>query len=79
MCAFFCGSAEGYQAAMQKYGAEIRGDIVNYTDIAPVIQVSEVVVERSGSLNAAALEIWDPARWRKTGRQRGSSTGSAHG
>ena len=27
--------------------AEILGDIANYTDIAPVVQVSEVVVERS--------------------------------
>jgi uncharacterized protein (TIGR02118 family) len=47
MCAFICGSAEGYQAAMQEHGAEILGDIANYTDIAPVLQVSEVVVERS--------------------------------
>jgi uncharacterized protein (TIGR02118 family) len=41
MCAFLCDSAEGYQAAMQEHGAEIRGDIANYTDIAPVVQVSE--------------------------------------
>ena len=47
MCAFICSSAEGYQAAMQEHGAEIRGDIANYTDIAPLIQFSEVVVERS--------------------------------
>lgn len=47
MCAFICDSAEGFQAAMEQHGAEIRGDITNYTDIAPVLQVSEVVVERS--------------------------------
>ena len=47
MCAFICDSVEGYQAASQEHRAEIRGDIANYTDIAPVIQVSEVVVERS--------------------------------
>lgn len=47
MCAFICDSAEGYQAAMQEHGAEIRGDLANYTDIAPVTQFSEVVVERS--------------------------------
>jgi uncharacterized protein (TIGR02118 family) len=47
MCAFICDSGEGYQAAMQEHGAEIRGDIANYTDIAPVLQFSEVVVERS--------------------------------
>lgn len=47
MCAFICDSAEGFQAAMQQHGAEILGDIPNYTDITPVIQFSEVVVERS--------------------------------
>ena len=47
MCAFICDSVEGYQAATQEHGAEIRGDLANYTDIAPVIQFSEVVVERS--------------------------------
>lgn len=46
-CAFICNSVEGYQAAMQQHGAKILGDIANYTDIAPVVQVSEVVVERS--------------------------------
>ena len=47
MCAFICDSAEAYQAAMQAHGAEILGDISNYTDIAPIIQFSELVVERS--------------------------------
>lgn len=47
MCAFICRSAEGYQTAMQEHSAEILGDITNYTDIAPVVQVSEIVVERS--------------------------------
>ena len=47
MCAFICESVEGYLAAVQVHGAEIRGDIANYTDIVPVRQFSEVVVERS--------------------------------
>jgi uncharacterized protein (TIGR02118 family) len=47
MCAFICDSAEGYLAASQEHSAEIRGDIANYTDIVPVVQLSEVVVERS--------------------------------
>ena len=47
MCAFICDSVEGYQAATQQHGAEIRGDLTNYTDITPVLQISEVVVERS--------------------------------
>ncbi|RQP26810.1 EthD family reductase [Piscinibacter terrae] len=47
MCAFICDSAEAYLAASQEHRAEIRGDIANYTDIVPVVQISEVVVERS--------------------------------
>ena len=46
-CAFVCDSVEAYQAAEQDHRAEILGDIANYTDIAPMIQISEVVVERS--------------------------------
>jgi hypothetical protein len=37
-------SLDAFQAGMGKHGNEILGDIKNYTDIAPVIQVSEVVV-----------------------------------
>ena len=47
ICAFICKSLEGYAAAMQANAAEIVGDIPNYTDIAPVMQISEIVVERS--------------------------------
>jgi uncharacterized protein (TIGR02118 family) len=47
MCAFLCDSLEAYRAASEASRAEIRGDIANYTDIVPVIQFSEVVVERS--------------------------------
>ena len=47
MCAFICASVEGYKATMQEHGAEIRGDLSNYTNIAPVLQISELVVERS--------------------------------
>ena len=54
MCAFICDSAEGFEAAVQKHSAEIRGDIANYTDIAPVVQFSEIVVERSDRSQAEA-------------------------
>lgn len=47
MCAFFCDSIEAYEAAIQAHRTEILGDIANYTDIVPMRQVSEVVVERS--------------------------------
>lgn len=46
-CSLVCDSLEAFQAAMQQHGAEIMADIPNYTDAQPVVQVSEVVVERS--------------------------------
>lgn len=47
MCAFICDSAEAYEAAIRPHRPEILADIANYTDITPVVQVSEIVVERS--------------------------------
>ncbi len=46
MCHIFATSLEDFQAGMGPHMAEIRGDIANYTDIAPIMQISEVVVER---------------------------------
>ena len=47
MCHFFCASVEAFQAAFGPHAREIQGDIPNYTDLQPVMQISEVVVERS--------------------------------
>jgi uncharacterized protein (TIGR02118 family) len=44
MCHIFCDSVEDFQAGFGPHAAEIRADIPNYTDITPVLQVSEVVV-----------------------------------
>lgn len=44
MCHIFCDSVEGFQAGFGPHAQEIMGDIPNYTDIAPVVQISEVVV-----------------------------------
>ena len=44
MCHVYCDSAEAFQAAFAPHAKEIRGDIRNYTDLTPVMQVSEVVV-----------------------------------
>lgn len=46
-CDFVCTSLEAYKAARAPHAQEITGDIANYTDIRPVLQISEVVVERS--------------------------------
>ena len=40
----FFDSVEDFQTSFGPHTKEIMGDIPNYTDIAPVIQVSEVVV-----------------------------------
>ena len=47
MCHFFCESVDSFQTAFGPHAQEIMGDIPNYTDLTPVIQISEVVVERS--------------------------------
>ena len=44
MCHIFCDSIEAFQAGFGPHAKEIMGDIPNYTDQAPVIQISEVVV-----------------------------------
>ncbi len=40
----FCGSVEDFQQGFGPHAKEIMGDIPNYTDIAPMIQISEVMV-----------------------------------
>jgi len=44
MCHIFCDSVETFQAGFGPHAKEIMDDIPNYTDLAPVLQISEVVV-----------------------------------
>ena len=44
MCHIFCDSVESFQAAFGPHAKAIMADIANYTDLAPVMQISEVVV-----------------------------------
>ncbi len=44
MCHIFSESVEAFQAGFGPHAAEIMADIPNYTDLAPVMQISEVVV-----------------------------------
>lgn len=37
-------SVEAFGAAMAQHGAEVMGDIPNFTDAVPVIQISEIKV-----------------------------------
>jgi uncharacterized protein (TIGR02118 family) len=44
MCHIFCDSVESFQAGFGPHATELLADIPNYTDLTPVIQISEVVV-----------------------------------
>ena len=44
MCHIFSDSVETFQAGFGPHAKEIMADIANYTDLAPVMQISEVVV-----------------------------------
>ena len=37
-------SVEALQAGLAQHGAEIMGDISNYTDAQPIVQISEILV-----------------------------------
>jgi len=45
MCHVYADSVDSFQKAFGPHADEILGDIKNYTDISPVLQFSEVVVE----------------------------------
>jgi uncharacterized protein (TIGR02118 family) len=47
LCHLFCESVESFQRSFGPHAAEIMADIPNYTDLTPVLQISEVVVEKS--------------------------------
>jgi len=44
MCHIHADSVESFQAGFGPHAKEILADIPNYTDLAPVMQISEVVV-----------------------------------
>ena len=46
-CHLMCDSLATYQAGFGPHAEEILRDIGNFTDVTPVLQISEVIVERS--------------------------------
>jgi uncharacterized protein (TIGR02118 family) len=44
MCHIYCDSVEAFQAGFGPHAKEIMADIPNYTDLTPIVQISEVVV-----------------------------------
>jgi uncharacterized protein (TIGR02118 family) len=49
MCHIFCDSTAAFEAGFGPHAQEILGDIANYTELSPVIQISEVVIENSAA------------------------------
>ena len=43
-CHLYFNAAADFQKGIAAHGTEIMGDIPNYTDISPQIQISEIVV-----------------------------------
>jgi uncharacterized protein (TIGR02118 family) len=46
MCHYLFDTAEDFMAAFLPYAAELQGDMPNYTNIATIIQISEVAISR---------------------------------
>lgn len=46
MCHFICESREAFEAAFLPNAAVLQSDMPRYTDIEPVIQMSEIALER---------------------------------
>jgi uncharacterized protein (TIGR02118 family) len=44
MCHIYSASVAAFEASFGPHVAEIMGDIPNYTDLSPLVQISEVVV-----------------------------------
>ncbi|MDD5277317.1 MAG: EthD family reductase [Methylovulum sp.] len=44
MCHFLFDSVDDFMAAFTPHAEKLQGDIANYTDIEPVIQVNEVLL-----------------------------------
>ena len=46
LCHFVCESAQAFYDAFMPHAATLQGDMINYTDIEPVIQISEIRISR---------------------------------
>ena len=46
MCHFFFSSVDAFMAAFMPNAPELQGDMPNYTDIEPLIQINEVLISR---------------------------------
>lgn len=47
MCHVFCDSVESLMTAIGPYAEELAADVANFTNVTPLQQISEVIVEKS--------------------------------
>jgi uncharacterized protein (TIGR02118 family) len=46
MCHYYFDSLEDFMAAFVPHAEELQGDIINYTNIEPIIQINEVEIHQ---------------------------------
>ena len=46
MCHYYFDTLENFMAAFMPHAEELQGDIANYTDIQPIIQINEVAIKK---------------------------------
>lgn len=46
MCHYYFDSLEDFMAAFDPHADKLQGDIVNYTNIEPIIQINEVEISK---------------------------------
>ena len=56
MCHLLCDSVDEYQSSFGPHAREIDGDICKFTDVRPIVQISEVVVENSARSGTETLD-----------------------
>ena len=47
MCHLICDSVAAYQASFGPHARELTADIANFTNVTPIVQISDMVVENS--------------------------------
>jgi len=47
MCHYYFDTLENFMSAFMPYSQELQGDIINYTNIKPIIQINEVKISKS--------------------------------
>ena len=57
MCHLLCDSLDTYQSSFGPHAQEIRADVANFTNVASIHQISEVVVENSAKNETEAAGI----------------------